>query len=183
MKKIALTLLSLVILTACSPQEANKQDENSVITDKTTTEQTLTESTITTENKTVATTDSQTEGSQRYFIKAITDQDGKTFAEIDKVRWLSGVVSKIDKCYGPENPSAPQCNPNNFLILNESSETEEFEISPTATIQKIVGSDPAPSNLDELKTALSSTNGFDVTPFFITVENNTITSIEQKYIP
>ncbi len=178
--KAIIALLSLtLLLTGCSNSNLGQTQNN-------TNEQVTDQAAVETQEL-LPTEETQNIEGNLYYIKNISTKDGKTSIEIDKVEWLSFTDNTCST--PPEVKSGmPQCNPNGFLIQNNSSDLKTYEILPSTSIQII---DPVKNPANNKKISLQEFSGyftsqkeyFEFAPFIIQIENWSITEIQEKYIP
>ncbi len=121
------------------------------------------------------------------YIKNIVTKNNKTYIDVDQIEWLS---STDDTCSTTPEVKAgmPQCNPNGFLIQNESLNVVSYEVSPQVNIKTTKsGENPLADsdiNLQEFNEYFTSQKEyFSLTPFYIQTEGGVITKIQEKYIP
>ncbi|GGD63069.1 hypothetical protein [Paenibacillus nasutitermitis] len=129
------------------------------------------------------------------FINKIDEDNGKTYLTVDDIQWFEGdaanqVFLKHNKDSGLDEA------PDQYYILNESSELHTYEVSGNAEV--IMQIYNRTGNLDELDVtwneqidlnklseAFADNDTFDLGayPFHLTIENNKVVKIVQQYIP
>lgn len=144
----------------------------------------------------------QTSGGIFGFIKSVTtnpDTDNTTII-FDEARFLTGeaaeAAAKTDQgCSKPNPPS--DCSipnaftPNGFYIQNTSKATKNYGLALDATIKLIqLGSDPgvgiktaSKADMHNILVEDSKLADYAGTPFWIKIDGDTITYIEQQYLP
>lgn len=118
------------------------------------------------------------------FIKKVYDKDGKKYLDIDYIQWLNEEDCKAKNL---------ECNPNGYLILNQNTQIRSFEISPNVDIladiynhledqENINGVN---MSYEEFKSIFSvNSNSYSKDSiYWITTDNNIVTSIKEQYQP
>lgn len=132
--------------------------------------------------------DSKIPGAEKadfYFIKDISINEGKTFIELDGVRWLSSIDGT---CSNPPEVTAdlPQCNSNGFLLENSSLETETYEVSPVSILQTTnLGTIPEGVSIkvqDFANSFKENMEYYQSAPFTILIEDDMVILIQEKYL-
>ncbi len=177
--KIIIALLSFCLLLAGCANNNSVQIQNS-------TNEQVPEKAVLETQEVPLTDEAQNIEGDLYYIKNISRNDNRISIEIDKIEWLS---SSDNTCSIPPEikASMPQCNSNGFLIENNSSDLNTYEILSSASIQTTAfGANPVGTkiSLQEFNEAFASeTEYFEFAPFFIQIENGVVVAIQEKYIP
>ena len=178
--KTIVTLLSLsLLLTGCANNNSGQTQNN--------TKEQVPEKAVLETQEALPTEESRNIEGDLYYITNVSTKDGKTYFEIDKIKWLS---LTDNTCSTPPEVRAdmPQCNPNGFLIQNDNLELKTYEVLPSASIEII---DPVANSATNKKISLQEFNEyfasqkehFEFAPFIIQIENGSITEIQEKFIP
>lgn len=113
---------------------------------------------------------------------------GTTYLSFDLVLFLTGGEAEdAAEAEGEESPP-----PNDYFILNHSPKLREYAVAPGVGVAAVMDAGGAlcpdlvcpPLTMDAwLAAIIPSQSAFRSTPYWITVEDATITGIEQQYVP
>lgn len=121
------------------------------------------------------------------FVESVRTEAGATILTVDYIQFLTGdeaAAAASDR--GDESPP-----PNDYYIVNDNTRLREFTVQDGISVITVVNddgtSDPGGHalTLDEWVTRLSGPNGdaFRSSFYWLTVSGDTITTIEQQYLP
>ena len=114
---------------------------------------------------------------------------GKTSLSFDLILFLTGGEAEdAAEALGEESPP-----PNDYFIVNHMPRLREYAVKPGVAVEVVMDAKgsycpnlacPAPMTLDAWLAAITPTSSiFRSTPYWITVDDTTITAIEQQYLP
>lgn len=113
-------------------------------------------------------------------IKQVYDNNGKKYLDIDYIQWLTEEDCKAKNI---------ECNPNGYLVLNENTQIRTFEISNDVEIIADIYSNMetygVKMSYETFKSifAVNSNSYSKDSIYWITTENNIVTSIKEQYQP
>lgn len=180
MKKflIALLILGTINFTGCSQKSADQKAVKEISTSITATD-------TKTNNGTTDTMKSTTSDViQLGYVKDLFDESGSKYMSIQYVRWLSGeeaikAIMEDNKCTREEAQSRYT---NDYYIQYNDKEVKKVKVSNNATYSIIqTGVETTKSNFDEVKKALGQTTQGILC--YVTIKDNEIIDLEQKYQP
>lgn len=180
MKKllIALLILATITFTGCCQKST---DPNAV---KETSTTTTTTDTKTTNDKTDTAKATTSEVKQLGYVKNLYEENGSKYISIQYVQWLSGeeaikAIMEDDKCTREEAESRYT---NDHYIRYNNKEVKKVKVSNNATYSIIkTGVEATKSNFDEVKKELGQTTQEILCD--VTIKDNEVTDLEQKYQP
>jgi hypothetical protein len=128
---------------------------------------------------------------QQAFIRGILSNNNSIVLEIDDVEFLDGEEAILkamedSKC---SREKIEECVPslnNGFYIRNVASTTKQYTLSPEADVALLLGGSPerVTSSPQELVAEFNKSESIlKHVPFAVTTQGNTITTIEQQYLP
>jgi len=114
------------------------------------------------------------------FIKQVYDKDGKNFLDIDYIQWLTEEDCKAKNL---------ECNPNGYLVLNQNTQIRTFEISDDVDIIADMYNNMETNGIKMFYETFKSIFAIDSNSYskdsiyWITTEDNIVTSIREQYQP
>jgi hypothetical protein len=126
------------------------------------------------------------ESKQLGYIKSFTKTDKTYSLTIDYVEMLSGDQAIQAMINAGECDNTDSCDlPNDYYISNENAKLRTFTINPNTKVQLSILSDNQTLSLDEFSQIFTSKNDDyrKTAPYWITLENDQITHIEEQYLP
>lgn len=178
MKKllIALLILATITFTGCYQKSADhkavKETSTSTTDTKTNNDKTDTAKATTSDVK------------QLGYVKKLYEENGSKYISIQYVQWLSGeeaikAIMEDDKCTREEAESRYT---NDHYIRYNNKEVKKVKVSNNATYSIIkTGVEATKSNFDEVKKELGQTTQEILCD--VTIKDNEVTDLEQKYQP
>lgn len=109
--------------------------------------------------------------------------------QFDLIRFLTG--EEADAAWNRENPDGPEGAPNGYYIVNDNPKLRRLPVADDVAVTALdwnAGFQPLRIAFADLPTALAGRSQFPgahlgVNPFWLTVDNGTITAIEEQFIP
>lgn len=196
MKKLLIVVLILgtINFTGCD----QKSVDDKAVKETTTTTTTTTTDTKTNNNKTDAVKSDTTattaktdtakattsDAKQLGYVKKLYEESGSKYISIQYVQWLSGeeaikAIMEDDKCTREEAQSRYT---NDHYIRYKNKEVKKVKVSNNATYSIIkTGAEATKSSFDEVKKELGET--IQGILFDVTIKNNEVTDLKQKFQP
>lgn len=194
MKKLLIAVLILVSInfTGCDSKSADDKAIKETSRSTTTTDsKTNDDKTNAAKSDTIATTAktdtakaTTSDGKQLGYVKKLYEESGSKYISIQYVQWLSGeeaikAIMEDDKCTREEAQSRYT---NDHYIRDINKEVKEVKVSNNATYSIIkTGAEATKSNFDEVKKELEETTQGILCD--VTIKNNEVTDLKQKYQP
>ena len=194
MKKllIAVLILGTINFTGCDPKSADdkavKETSGSTTTTDTKTNNDKTNAAKSDTTATTAKTDTAkattSDGKQLGYVKKLYEESGSKYISIQYVQWLSGeeaikAIMEDDKCTREEAQSRYT---NDYYIRDKNKEVKKVKVSNNANYSIIkTGAEATKSNFDEVKKELGETTQEILCD--VTIKNNEVTDLKQKYHP
>lgn len=121
------------------------------------------------------------------YVNRVTSLKGAISLSADYAQFLTGDAAvKAAAAAGDEAP-------NDYFIVNDSKKLRELPVSPSATVRLTMRPDGS-SEPDGFASSLAAFTGFflkptadnegiRISPFWLTIKDGTVISIEQQYLP